>query len=223
MTSVTTIQHPETEALEARVIDLSESFRQYRITNDDDLRKVKETLDVIAEFSGDKELIELSTACSEADSLHHRLVGLRDKVLKPLATLEKYLRGEVASYLDTQERRHKELVAKLQEAANAEHAAVVEELDPWEEPPAPAPATIALAVPKPAVSGLSLRRKPIRAEVYDMKALVAAAAKDDALLQFLYPDVSALTARARSWGKKITEERIPGVRVVDDEKTVSRR
>jgi hypothetical protein len=215
--------YPETEALEARIVEFSESYRQFRITSDDDLRKAKLGLDTIAAMKADPDFVDLIQACTEADRLHDRLVARRDKVLKPLNLADKYLRGEIASYLDTQEQRHKALLTKLQEAADVKRKQEEAELPPWEEAPAHPPTPIALAPAPQAVSGLSRRRLPSRTEVIDFKALVHGAAKDDSLLKFLSPNLPALTEIGRAWGKKITEERIPGVRVVDDKKTVSRR
>ncbi len=71
---------------------------------------------------------------------------------------------------------------------------------------------------QPAVSGVSLRTT-WRAEVHDLKALVAACAKGQAPLALLQPNMVVLNTQARSLKKELN---IPGVRAVSDEGVAAR-
>jgi hypothetical protein len=233
--SDTTISTPDTSELQPRILALEE-LRNLKITDAATLQAAKDGIDACAELQKHETLTKISTACAEANSLHKTLTALRDSFLDPIESISRYLRGTVARYLEDQERLA--LERHLQEQAELADKQAEEERDPWEQAPEPSSVKVSLAPSKPLVTGLSLRKLPKKAEIVGyaekgvfsegFKLLVLAAAEklkqgDDSMLVFLEPNGVALTARAREWGKKIFEERIPGVVVIDDKKTVSRR
>lgn len=233
-----TVPVPDVTALMPRVVHLSELLKLH-VTDDETAKLAGEGIETCAQIRAEEKLVELDKACRAANALHKYLTGLRGSVVDPLDTVDRYLRTQLANFQQRRERAAKELEEKLKREQEEKTRAQEEERDPWDEEEHAIPATIPhISVPALPVAGLGLKKKPTTAiiEGFEERGVVSegfiklvthiaieAAAGDTSLMVYLLPNQTALTQAARQWGKKITEERLPGVIVIDDAKTISRK
>lgn len=239
-----TVPVPDVTALMPRVTQVSDLL-QLRVSDEETAKRAGVGLDIITAIREEPKLVELDKACGAAHALHKYLTGLRGQVINPLDQVDKHLRRELGEFQARREREAKALQEKLQreaeEKAREEQARQEEERDPWEEEQTITAVQVSvpqIAPPALPISGLGVKKKPTTAtlEGFEEKGVfcegfkklvqhIAAkiAAGDESALQYLQPNMTALTQTARQWGKKITEERLPGVVVIDDAKTVSRK
>ena len=205
---------PDTLDLQPRLIKLSD-YTNLRVTDAATLALAKEGMDAAAALIEEANK-KFGKPCKDAHDLHKSLVGLRDGFLTPAKSLDEYLRKQVLAYDTKLERENQALKDRLQAKSEEDRA-------PWEDA-----VTIPLRPAKLPVTGLGIKRKPLRAEVFSLRSLVLSIAQriqegDNSGLVYLLPDLGAIAADARKWGRPITESRLPGVRIIDDEKTVSRK
>ncbi len=158
-----------------------------------------------------------------ANTAHKTAIERRDKFLKPLKhaldqAKKKCLKYEMQKRLEAeqQQRALDKKMLDLQESAAIDCAAIAEERGQPELAAAIiADPIIPLHVPAPSgdfqkIKGLT-RKRPAKAEVFDLRALIAHCATHEQYTNLLQPNLPALNAMIRSQGGRFS---IDGVRII---------
>lgn len=161
----------------------------------------------------------LEPAIHAAHVAHKEMTSVRARLLEPVVSAEKVVKGKMARFVEIQERAAREEQRRAEQAARAaeeerrlreaEHLEAAGEAEAAEavlDAPIVTPSVRPQAAP-PKAAGVSTRKK-YRAKVVDLEALIRAAAEQPALRAYLVPNQQTLDAVASSLKEGFS---VPGV------------
>jgi NAD dependent epimerase/dehydratase family enzyme len=217
--------------LERRALTWPDRAREITVKDQESYDRAAESLKAIKELRAEIE-DTFGPVVKRAYETHRAAVAARKKVEEPLEQAERILKGSIGIYSQEQERKRLEEQRRLQEEAEARAAAEREqEIEDAEAAGADAvevrtiaerALNVAPVIAPPTVqqaAGIG-QRDNWKAQVIDLKLLVAFVAKNPQFLNLVEPNQVAINTMARGLKSAMA---IPGIKVWNEPSVSVRR
>lgn len=220
---------PDTKDIDQKALSVLEASKGLVIQNDKHYVSAGDFLKSLRDIQSEiRETFD--PAIHAAHEAHKAVLAAKAKHAKPIEEAERIVKDKMLGYQDDRERQRRAEEARLREAArqqeeedrNARAQQLIEAGKPEEalaildqevEPP---PVILRAGVPK--IKGV-IQREGIKAEVYDLMALVKGVASGAVPIALIEPNMKAINAMMRAADGKL---KLPGVQVVPDKTLVTR-